>query len=143
MVELVMVMVILGLLAAAAVPRFFDKESFTDRGAFDEVVTGVRYAQQLAIASGCNVQVNFTSTSFTVQKDCGGGFGSVPHPSQCASNVAGNNLDYDCSTGSANISPTTALTFDRLGAATSVATTQVYSVGSRSFTVHGTSGFIQ
>ena len=49
-VELVTVMVILGLLAAVAMPRFFQKDSFDARSFADQNVSMLRYAQKLAIA---------------------------------------------------------------------------------------------
>ena len=56
MVELIVVILVLGILAAIAMPRFVDLDSFRARAAYDEVAGAVRYAQKLAVASGCEVQ---------------------------------------------------------------------------------------
>lgn len=49
-VEMVVVMVIAGLLAAVAIPRFFQQDSFDARSFADQNVSMLRYAQKLAIA---------------------------------------------------------------------------------------------
>jgi MSHA pilin protein MshC len=56
-VELIVVIVLLGTLAVVAIPRFFDLQIFQQRGFHDETVSAVRYAQKLAVAGGCDVQV--------------------------------------------------------------------------------------
>ena len=58
-VELVVIMVITGLLAAIAIPRFQDNSAFTQRGFSDEVRAALRYAQKIAIAKRREVCVNF------------------------------------------------------------------------------------
>jgi MSHA pilin protein MshC len=148
MVELVMVIVIIGVIAAIAGPRFFSKGSFDSRGAYDEAVNGVRYAQQMAIASGCETRVSFTSNSLAVQRrsgaDCSGGFQTINHPSQCRlPNNSGAPATFDCSLDTINISsPATPfnIDFDALGATAADVTVQV---GGRSFTVHGSTGFLE
>jgi len=48
--ELVMVIVIIGILAAVMGPRFTSSRGFASRGFFDEAQSVVRYAQKTAIA---------------------------------------------------------------------------------------------
>lgn len=60
MVELVMTMVIIGIISAVAIPRFFDTNVFQSRGFADQVQTSLRYAQKAAIAQRRNVCVTFT-----------------------------------------------------------------------------------
>ena len=50
LVELVTIMVLLGILAAFAVPRFVDRTGFESRGVYDQAQGLVRYAQKIAIA---------------------------------------------------------------------------------------------
>ena len=66
MVELVMAMVIIGILAAMAVPRFFDNNVFQSRGLADQVQASLRYAQKAAIAQRRFVCVGFTINSITL-----------------------------------------------------------------------------
>lgn len=57
LVELIVVIVLLGTLSVIILPRFLDMTMFRQRGFHDETVSAVRYAQKLAVASGCDVQV--------------------------------------------------------------------------------------
>ncbi|WP_332862013.1 prepilin-type N-terminal cleavage/methylation domain-containing protein [Janthinobacterium svalbardensis] len=50
LIELIVVLVVGGLLAAVAMPRFFQQESFDARSFADQNVSMLRYAQKLAIA---------------------------------------------------------------------------------------------
>ena len=61
LVELITVMVIIGILAVAAIPRFFDKNVFDSRGFYDQVISTLRYAQKTAISKRRFVCVRFTS----------------------------------------------------------------------------------
>ncbi|MBI5626893.1 MAG: prepilin-type N-terminal cleavage/methylation domain-containing protein [Nitrosomonadales bacterium] len=60
LVELIMTMVIIGIIAAVAAPRFFDTNVFQSRGFADQVQATLRYAQKTAIAQRRNVCVAFT-----------------------------------------------------------------------------------
>jgi len=60
LVELIMVMVIIGILAAVAAPRFFNANVFQLRGFADQVQATLRYAQKTSIAQHRNVCVTFT-----------------------------------------------------------------------------------
>jgi len=61
LVELIMTIVILGIIAVVAIPRFLDNNAFQTRGFADQVQASLRYAQKVAIA-----QHRFVCTSFTV-----------------------------------------------------------------------------
>lgn len=50
LIELITVMVLIGILAVAALPRFFDRNVFDARGFFDETKALLRYAQKVAVA---------------------------------------------------------------------------------------------
>lgn len=66
LVELVMTMVIVGIIAAVALPRFFDSSVFQSRGFADQVQATLRYAQKAAIAQRRFVCVAFTANSITL-----------------------------------------------------------------------------
>lgn len=66
LIELVLVLIIVGILAITALPKFFDVLSFTSVSYFDEVLYSINYAQKLAIVTGCNVQVNTSANSLTL-----------------------------------------------------------------------------
>ena len=66
LIELIVVMVIIGILAVAAVPRFFDRQTFDSRGFNDETLAALRYAQKTAVAQRRTVCVSFSSASVTL-----------------------------------------------------------------------------
>jgi len=57
--ELITVIVIIGILAATAVPRFMDRNAFDSRGFYDQAISTLRYAQKAAIAKHQFVCVTF------------------------------------------------------------------------------------
>lgn len=85
LVELVTVIVLLGILSVYVAPRVFDLGIFKERGFFDETQSALRYAQKLAVASGCTVQVSMTSSGYSLNQAtvCNGEIFTltVPHPS--------------------------------------------------------------
>ena len=74
LVELIMVIVIVGVLAVAALPRFWDRQVFDSRGFYDETLSALRYAQKTAIAQRRNVCAAFTANTvtFTIASKPGG-----------------------------------------------------------------------
>jgi MSHA pilin protein MshC len=69
MVELIAVIVIMGILAAVAAPRFFDRGLYDSRGFYDQVISTLRYAQKEAIAQHHYICVAFTASSVTLTVD--------------------------------------------------------------------------
>lgn len=61
LVELIAVMVVIGILAVAALPRFFDQNVFEARGFVDETRALLRYAQKTAVAQRRTVCVAFAA----------------------------------------------------------------------------------
>jgi MSHA pilin protein MshC len=95
--ELITVIVILGIISAVAVPRFFDVTVFQSRGAADQVRAALRYGQKVAIAQHRNVNVTISSGATS---DCG------------AVLVAGN---VNCVISDSVTVPARTVTFDRGG----------------------------
>ena len=50
----------MGVLSIWALPKFSSSNEFKERNFFDETMTAIRYAQKLAIASGCPVEFNLS-----------------------------------------------------------------------------------
>lgn len=69
MVELILVMVIAGTLAAVAVPRMVGRTGFDTRGFADQLSATVRFAQKLAIAQHTDVFVLLTANDATLCYD--------------------------------------------------------------------------
>ncbi|MDD5385002.1 MAG: type II secretion system protein [Gallionella sp.] len=66
LVELIMTMVIIGIISAVAIPRFFGADVFKSRGFADQVQASLRYAQKVAIAQHRFVCVAFAANSITL-----------------------------------------------------------------------------
>jgi MSHA pilin protein MshC len=82
LIELIMVLVVLGILAVVAVPRFTGGDAYQTRAFSDELRAAVRYGQKIAVASGCRVQVQLSSGNYALfqDDDCQGGAFTVPLP---------------------------------------------------------------
>lgn len=66
MVELITVIVITGIFAALAAPRFFNRNVFDSRGFYDQVISTLRYAQKVAIAQHRFVCATLATNSITL-----------------------------------------------------------------------------
>ena len=69
MIELVTVMLVVGILAVVALPRFADQSDFQARGFQDETRALLRYAQKSAIAQRRNVCVTLGGAGVTLTID--------------------------------------------------------------------------
>ncbi|BCB25398.1 hypothetical protein SKTS_02840 [Sulfurimicrobium lacus] len=66
LIELVVILIIVGVLAMAALPRFFDRQSFDARGFYDQALSMARYGQKVAIAQHTDVFFNADAASNTI-----------------------------------------------------------------------------
>ena len=126
MIELVMVMVIVGIIAAVAVPRFFDNNVFQERGAADQVKAALRYGQKIAIAQHSNVSVTITG-------------GANP---DCGTQLAGGNVNCIISNG-VTVTPTLpkTVTFNALGQPVPNAADSI-TVGATAITIERETGYV-
>lgn len=72
LVEMITVMIILGILAAVALPRFFDRRDFDARAFLDQTAAMLRYAQKAAIAQRRTVCAGFTANAVSLTIDADG-----------------------------------------------------------------------
>lgn len=141
-VELIMVIVILGIISAVALPRFFDRKSFDERFYFEEVLSSVRYAQKLAVASGCLVHVKINNSGYALVYGSGACSGiQIKDPSD---------KSYPINpTSNVSVQSGMELEFNSLGCITSDSSANCSSgnntvtVGNFSFRVHAATGFIE
>jgi prepilin-type N-terminal cleavage/methylation domain-containing protein len=68
-VELVTVIILLGILSAVTLPRFFSASSFTDSIAKSEFQNALSWARNRAITSNCTYEVRITGTGWQVYRD--------------------------------------------------------------------------
>jgi len=140
MVELITVMIIIGILAAAAVPRFFDSNTFSSRGFHDQLISTLRYAQKIAIAQRSTVCVVDTATEIDVfAADC-----ATPLNVLAKQKCAIDGIDYlnkICAPSGVTItSAHGSLSFTGLG---STPAAKIYTVsGANSITVEAETGYV-
>ena len=80
LVELVVTLVIIGALAAVSAPLFFSAQDFQQSGFYNETLASVRYAQKLAVASGCPVQVEIAGNTLTLSQVPAGSVATCTSP---------------------------------------------------------------
>ncbi len=116
LIEILVVIAILTILAAVAAPRFFSVSDVDRRFFYDDTIAALRYAQKLAIGTGCQVQVTVAANTYTLnlQDSCTGSSytQSVIHPGTGASGYS--NTAPSGTTLSSSASP---IIFDALGRA--------------------------
>ncbi|MBE0597358.1 MAG: prepilin-type N-terminal cleavage/methylation domain-containing protein [Desulfuromonadales bacterium] len=140
LVELVVIILLLGILSAVAMPRFFDQSGFQERGLYDEVIAAVRYGQKLAVASGCAVQVRLSSGGdayglYQRETDCTVGAFTRP----VAEPAGGGAYRKNAADDPAGLIPSVTITFDSLGRSDVDGS---YSIGSHSFSLVGETGYL-
>jgi len=143
LVELITVVVIVGILAAIAVPRFFDAQVFEERGFYEEVASTLRYGQKIAVGSGCPVRVNITASSYDLKQQAASGNRCDPADSSWAVSVL--MPDGLAAAGSApagiTLGPVTTFELDGLGQ-TDLGSDLTVTVGALSMTVQAESGYV-
>lgn len=143
MVELIMVIVILGILAAVVGPRFFDRQVFDERLYFEESLTAVRYAQKLALASGCPIRARIDSGGYALSYTgaCGSLAAGTP-----VSNPSGGSYAAGLPSG-VSVAQSLDVTFNSRGcvAAGSICASGVQTgrIGEFSLAVHADTGFVE
>lgn len=143
LIELVMVIVIVSILSATALPKFFDTSVFQERAFYDDTLSALRYAQKLAVATNCNVQVVIAGNQFSLKRP------GAANRSQCHSTSSadftttvvhpGTGVAYTGSQAGVALTSTT-IYFNALGMATSDV---VISIGTnKTITVVKETGFV-
>ncbi len=143
LVELVTVIVILGILAAVAVPRFADHQVFEERGFYQEVVAALRYGQKIAVGSGCPVQISIDANGYALAQqsvlanrcDPGDVSWSVPVLLPDGQAAAGS------TPAGVTLGPVVTYEFDGLGQ-TDLGSDLTVSIGSWSLIVQAQSGYV-
>lgn len=143
LVELTTVLVIFGILAASAAPRFFSQSAFRESFFFQDVLAALRYAQKLAVASGCDVQVTVSASDYSLAQRASCRTGAFD---QAVANPGTGESSYtnQAPAGTSLASSVSPIIFDALGRALDASLTvadATVTVGARSIDVVGETGF--
>ncbi len=141
LVELIMLIVIMGILAAVVGPRFFDRHAFDERFYFEEALSAVRYAQKLAVASGCSIEIQLDNDGYQAvfADDCGDA-STDPKRGDRVAGPAGGDLQ-GTNPKRVSINQRLTITFNALGAVDAPASVK-FAEGKFELSVHST-GFVE
>ncbi len=141
LIELIVVVMLLGILSVFAMGRLFDQNQFAARGFFDDTVTAVRFAQKLAVSTGCEVRVTLSSGGYVLNQratTC-----STGDFTRSVKNPANRGNDYENDAVAGLSVPSTTITFDAQGLASSDTTVVLTGSGvSYSFRVYAETGLV-
>ena len=142
-VEVLLVVVILAIIGTLAGPRFFDNAAFDERAYYDELVSALRYAQKIAVASGCPVRVSIAPTSYVLSQQSS--VGGHCNPADASFPVAvllptGESVS-GTAPGAVTTSPAITIVYNALGQ-TNLPGSQSIAVGSRLLQVQADSGLV-
>jgi type II secretion system protein H len=73
LVELVVVMTVIGILAAALGPKLFTQTVFTDRSYADDIAGALRLTQEAAVVSGCPARLTLSATGYVASQQAAAG----------------------------------------------------------------------
>lgn len=142
LVELVTGIVILGILAAVVIPRWFSRIQFEERGYFDQLLQASRYAQKLAIASGCEVRITINASDFNLRQPANTGeCGSGTFTWSTVISLPADEPPYTAPSGVSVTAGTGNIIFSAAGQASVTQTVTVN--GLHSFTVHAATGYVE
>jgi len=140
--ELVVTIAIMGILAAAVIPRLTDRLWVDARGHGDRLRAIVQYAQKIAIAQRRNVCVSFSSGTATVQMAASAG-AAVACTANAIDPINGASPFVLAPPDGVTVSPTANIAFDALGASASTIVVSVTGAGGTTvITVEGVTGHV-
>jgi len=145
LLELVIVLVVLGALAAIVVPRIVEG-SLREAAFAEQVAAAFRYAQRLAVASGCEieVQVDAATSSYAVRRRSDGSdtaCGSTGPFTLAVPNPGGSGPFAGTATGGVAVTQGLSLRFDAQGLPTPNGGSVV--IGGRTLVIEAETGHVR
>jgi MSHA pilin protein MshC len=142
-IELVVVIVILGILSAYAVPRFFDNAPFAELGYANELASALRQAQKVAVASGCDTAVSISTSGYQVAQRAASGASCATSGTYSTAVMRSDGTTLSGSPPSgANVSAAAQYVFTPSGTLTGSSST-TSTVGTHTITVDPSTGFVR
>lgn len=132
--------VIVGVLSVAALPVWFNRVDFEQRGYLDELIQATRYAQKLAVATNCDVRINIAANGFALQRpvtwcNTAGAWVGV--------NLPGSPPPYNAPNGVAITAGLGTITFSASGLASADTTVTLAGSSPLSFNIHAATGYVE
>jgi MSHA pilin protein MshC len=112
--ELIIVIVLLSILSVYSLSSLFDQDEFAARGFFDDTVNAVRFAQKLAISTGCEVRVAINASDYQLLQSSTCSASDFVNPVANPANRGLNYQNLNMPSGF-SLSPATTITFNALG----------------------------
>jgi MSHA pilin protein MshC len=144
LVELVVVMAVAGVLAAYIAPRFWNQQSFSDRGYVDELAAALRSTQKAAVITGCPAQLTLAASSYVATQQAPSGNTCNPADASWSTPLLGPDGTpiQDSAPASTTASPTGTFQFDTQGRLSSSPASTI-TVGTHTITIDVGSGLVQ
>jgi MSHA pilin protein MshC len=143
-VELVVVMAVAGILAAYIAPRFWNQQTFSDRGYADELGAALRATQKAAVITGCPAQLTLAVSSYAAAQQAALGNTCNPADASWSTPLVGpdGSTISDSAPANTTASPTGAYQFDDQGRLSSSPGTTI-TVGTHTITIVAGTGLVQ
>jgi len=140
----VVVLLVAGVLLVVGMPRFFDQLTFQEWGFSDELESALRFAQKLAVASGCDTQVAIGAGGYQLNQRASCNSGAFTTPVRLPGGDSGGYAGT--APGGVALTPLS-LYFDsqgrpRASVGGALLGNTTVSVGGRSFTVEAQTGYV-
>jgi MSHA pilin protein MshC len=144
LVELVVVMAVAGILAAYIAPRFWNQQSFSDRGYADELAAALRATQKAAVITGCPAQLTLAAGSYAAAQQAAAGNTCIPADTSWSTPLLGADGSpiQDSAPANTTASPAGAFQFDTQGRLSSGPGTTI-TVGTHTITIVAGTGLVQ
>lgn len=139
LIELIAVTLLISILGVVAFARLGSYDAIEEKAFYDDTVNAVRYAQKLAVSTGCEVQVTLSANGYALhqrQTDCNTG----PYTRNVL-NPANRSSAYQNSNPEVTISPTATIIFDP-ESTTNLADDDTFSVNGRQFKIYRHTGLV-
>lgn len=146
LVELVVTLVIVGALAAVSAPRFFSKQTFENAGFFNETLAAMRYAQKLAVSTGCSVRVTITAGGYSLLRSAApGSCNTAPFTAAVTDPSDPTRAFARSAPAGTTLSPATDVVFSPLGDATigGAGVNQTFTVAGQQLRVWFVTGYVE
>jgi prepilin-type N-terminal cleavage/methylation domain-containing protein len=144
LVELVVVMAVAGVLAAYIAPRFWNQQTFSDRGYVDELAAALRSTQKAAVITGCPAQLSLAASSYVATQQAASANTCNPADASWSTPLLGPDGSpiQDSAPASTTASPAGTFQFDTQGRLSSSPASTI-TVGTHTITIDAGSGLVQ